>query len=177
MEERRKDTKKSEWLEDRLWRFFSPALATFDLLFVNCWKWFVCLFLATQQALREITPSPSWLIHIKGKLCDYIGWRAVQEAAKMWGKRGDDECFSVPRMESAFLRKRLLNSPFLFDLSQPFPPLTVTKQPPKYLWKCKAGTSAALIAPCARLLWGRWAKRWWSEWAIRSPPCSSTGIY
>lgn len=58
------------------------------------------------------------------------------------GKRGHDECFSVPGLKSAFLRQRLLNCPFLFDLSQPFPPLTLTKQPPKYLWKCKAGTSA-----------------------------------
>lgn len=44
-EERRKDKKNSEWLEDRLWCFFSPVLATFDLLFANCWQngLFVCL--------------------------------------------------------------------------------------------------------------------------------------
>lgn len=44
-ERRRKDKKNKEWLEDRLWGFFSSALATFDLLFVNsCQKGlFVCL--------------------------------------------------------------------------------------------------------------------------------------
>lgn len=34
----------------------------------------------------------------------------------------------------------------MFDLSQPLPSFPLAKQPPKYLWKCKAGTSAAVIA-------------------------------
>lgn len=40
----------------------------------------------------------------------------------------------------------------MFDLSQPFPSFPLTKQPPKYLWKCKAGTSAAVIAACVCVL-------------------------
>lgn len=56
-EERRKDKKNSEWLEDRLWCFFSPVLATFDLLFANCWQnglfVYTLLFLTAQQALKS----------------------------------------------------------------------------------------------------------------------------
>lgn len=53
---------------------------------------------------------------------------------------------SMPGPSSAFPCQHLLNCTFVFDLSQPFPPLPLTKQQPKCLWKCKAGTSAAVIA-------------------------------
>lgn len=47
----------------------------------------------------------------------------------------------------------------MFDLSQPFPSLTLTKQPPKYLWKCKAGTSAAVIAVRVCVLGGEMGEK------------------
>lgn len=59
----RKDKKNSEWLEDRLWCFFSSDLATFDLLLVNFWQngLCVCLFVCTLLFLSTGTQIKSYL--------------------------------------------------------------------------------------------------------------------